>query len=187
MPKESGHATLDEVAQWACMKSIELKACCKERKLPVTGTMSQLIARLYTGRKQPKDIEDDLMKELGHKNEYLVKRFTEAAQQEEGFRQLAFQSIAKMMTFYPYEIKDSKQLKGIRGIGKGTCKRIDDYLAEQAEEREPNVDERDEECKVWPAPMGHDPEYNPESIAMQVLHAVVVCCRFWFHIILGQK
>lgn len=147
--KENAPPTMETFAEWCTLKSGDLKLLVKERGgLPVTGTIPQYLARLYTGKKHPKDEEEDIARGLGGKNEYLVKQFEKIAEEEEGFKQISARRLVTLFKYYPYKITSGKQAGKLKGVGKSTVSKIDKWLEEEAnpqeEKEEPAVQEAEE-------------------------------------------
>lgn len=120
--------TMETVKTWIPLKIADLKTMIKEQGLKVTGTKGQLIIRLYTGENHSKDEEEDLINKHFCKNKLLQDTFEKLAHEADGFKANSLRGTALCMRLWPEVITSAKQMKGVKGFGKGTLDKIERIL-----------------------------------------------------------
>lgn len=125
---KTGGITTDDVKEWVQMKIAELKPLVKEAGLPVTGTKAQLIIRLYTGEKHSKDEEADLVNEHFNNNQDLSDIFKQLSDEETGFKANSLRAVSMALKLWPEKINSAKDMKGVKGFGKGTMQKLQDHF-----------------------------------------------------------
>lgn len=124
------------------MSAKDLKEEVRNRGLPVTGTIPELLSRLVTGKKHPKDEAIEIAQRLGA-NPYLRDKFNEQWPEEEGYAKNAIYKVYKLLVHYPIKITSGKQAMKIKGIGKGSAQHIEQWLAEEASGKTAEEDEEE--------------------------------------------
>lgn len=126
--EEFGPGTLEDVARWAQDNMATLKSLCKERGLKLSGKKAHLLVRLYTGKKQSVDEEEDIGKEIFGKNPALTDYFTKVAENELNFKGNILRQVAALCHHYPFVIKSGKDAAKLKGIGKSSAQKIQEIL-----------------------------------------------------------
>jgi len=137
--KTESTATLEDVANWSQLKVADLKALLKEKGLTQSGKKEQLVIRLYTGKKNPVDVEEDIGRRIFGKNEALSQYFKELAQEEVGFKANMVMAVSTLMHLYPYKITSGAQAGKLKGVGKSSAAKIEAFLEKQENGQDENI------------------------------------------------
>lgn len=122
-----------ELVDYICMKGADLAKIVKEKGLPVTGTLPQMLSRLVLGKKlKEKADEEAVALALGGNNEYLANAFKILSEGKEGFELNALNKVISILKYLPYKLTTGKEAEKLKGIGKSSAAKITILLEEEA-------------------------------------------------------